>query len=95
MAHAGMVGSDFCYGAKRAGNLETLLAAGERHGFAVKVMPTITNNGQRISSSAIRTAPAEADLAQVARLLGHPFRMSGHVIHAKKLGRTIGFPTLN
>lgn len=40
-----MVGSDSCYGAKRAGNLETLLAAGERHGFAVKVLPTITNEG--------------------------------------------------
>lgn len=90
-----MVGNDFCYGARRAGNLETLIAAGKHFGFEVNLMPTVTNDGERISSSAVRAALASADFAQAARLLGHPYMISGHVIHGKKLGRTIGFPTLN
>ncbi len=90
-----MVGEDFCYGAKRAGNLATLLEAGKKYGFHVEALPAITNDGQRISSSAVRNALATGDFALVAQLLGHPYSVSGHVIHGKKLGRTIGFPTLN
>jgi len=48
-----------------------------------------------VSSSAVRTALAEGDLARAARLLGHPYRISGRVLHGAKLGRQIGFPTLN
>ena len=90
-----MVGNDFCYGARRAGNVETLIAAGKHYGFEVNLMPAVTNDGERISSSAVRSALAVADFAQAARLLGHPYMISGHVIHGKQLGRTIGFPTLN
>ena len=50
---------------------------------------------QRISSSAVRSALAGGDFAQAGQLLGHPYAMSGHVIHGQKLGRTLGFPTLN
>jgi riboflavin kinase/FMN adenylyltransferase len=90
-----MVGEDFCYGAKRAGTLETLMAAGKRCGFRVEALPAVTNDGIRISSSAVRTALAQSDFALAAQLLGHPYAISGHVVHGKKLGRTIGFPTLN
>lgn len=90
-----MVGEDFCYGAKRAGNLAMLIEAGKKYGFHVEAMPTVLNNGTRISSSAVRTALAQGDFALTARLLGHPYAISGHVIHGKKLGRTIGYPTLN
>jgi riboflavin kinase / FMN adenylyltransferase len=90
-----MVGEDFCYGAKRAGNLATLLEAGKKYGFHVEALPAITNDGQRISSSAVRNALAAGDFALVAQLLGHPYSISGHVIHGRKLGRTLGFPTLN
>jgi len=90
-----MVGEDFCYGAKRAGSVATLKEAGKQFGFHVETLPAVTNNGTRISSSAIRTALAQSDFALAAQLLGHPYAMSGHVIHGKKLGRTIGFPTLN
>ncbi|TFW08300.1 bifunctional riboflavin kinase/FAD synthetase [Oxalobacteraceae bacterium OM1] len=90
-----MVGEDFCYGAKRAGNLETLKEAGKQYGFDVQALPTVTNNGERISSSAVRAALAQSDFALAAQLLGHPYAISGHVVHGKKLGRTIGFPTLN
>jgi riboflavin kinase/FMN adenylyltransferase len=90
-----MVGEDFCYGARRAGTLATLIEAGKRHGFQVEALPAVTNDGARISSSAVRTALAQSDFALAAQLLGHRYGISGHVIHGKKLGRTIGFPTMN
>ena len=90
-----MVGDDFCYGARRAGNVAMLIEAGKKYGFHVETMPTVMNGSQRISSSAVRTALSQADFAHVEQLLGHPYQMSGHVIHGKKLGRTLGFPTLN
>jgi riboflavin kinase/FMN adenylyltransferase len=90
-----MVGEDFRYGAKRAGNLETLIAAGKHYGFHVEALPAVTSDGMRISSSAVRAALAASDFDLAATLLGHPYSVSGHVIHGKKLGRTIGFPTMN
>jgi len=90
-----IVGEDFCYGAKRAGNVQTLIEAGKRYGFTVETQATITNGGLRVSSSAVREALAAGDFAQAEALLGHPYSISGHVVHGKKLGRTIGFPTLN
>jgi len=90
-----MVGDDFCYGAKRAGNVEMLKEAGRRHGFAVETLPTVRAGDQRISSSLVRAALADGDLVATGALLGHPYAMSGHVIHGAKLGRTLGFPTLN
>ncbi|MDR6585819.1 bifunctional riboflavin kinase/FAD synthetase [Herbaspirillum frisingense] len=90
-----MVGDDFCFGARRAGTLDTLIEAGRRHGFEVHALPTVTNAGVRISSSAVRAALAEGDFDLSRQLLGHPYAISGRVVHGKKLGRTIGFPTLN
>ena len=90
-----MVGDDFCYGARRAGNVHMLQEAGERYGFHVETLPTVMNGSTRISSSAVRTALAEGDFIRAEALLGHPYAMSGHVIHGQKLGRTLGFPTLN
>jgi riboflavin kinase / FMN adenylyltransferase len=90
-----MVGEDFCYGSRRAGNVALLIEAGKKHGFEVHAMSTVVNNGVRISSSAVRLALQNSDFALAAQLLGHPYAISGHVIHGKKLGRTLGFPTLN
>jgi len=90
-----MVGEDFCYGAKRAGNVAMLIEAGKKYGFHVEAMPTVMNAGTRISSSAVRAALTNSDFPLAAQLLGHPYAISGHVTHGKKLGRTIGFPTLN
>jgi riboflavin kinase/FMN adenylyltransferase len=58
-------------------------------------MPTVAQDGQRISSSAVRAALDQGDLAGTERLLGRPYSISGHVVHGKKLGRELGFPTLN
>jgi len=90
-----MVGEDFCYGARRAGNLATLIEAGKKYGFQVESLPTVSSHGIRISSSEVRKALEQSDFALAERLLGHPYRISGHVVHGKKLGRTLGFPTLN
>lgn len=90
-----IVGEDFCYGAKRAGNVATLLEAGRQYGFHVEAQPTVTNGGIRVSSSAVRQALMQGDFMQAKALLGRPYAISGHVIHGKKLGRTIGFPTMN
>jgi len=90
-----MVGDDFCFGAKRAGTVDMLMEAGKRYGFHVETLPTVREGDQRISSSAVRAALADGDLQATGALLGHPYAMSGHVIHGAKLGRTLGFPTLN
>jgi riboflavin kinase/FMN adenylyltransferase len=90
-----MVGADFCYGARRAGNVDTLIEAGKEYGFHVETLPTVLHGQQRISSSAVRDALAQGDFDATRALLGHPYSISGHVLHGAKLGRTIGFPTLN
>jgi riboflavin kinase/FMN adenylyltransferase len=90
-----MVGDDFCFGAKRSGNIAMLQEASKRYGFEVEILPAVKNESGRISSSAVRQALAAGDFAHAHALLGRPYQISGHVIHGQKLGRSIGFPTLN
>ena len=90
-----LVGDDFEFGARRAGNYAMLDAAGAAAGFDVARMLSYEVHGQRVSSSAVRTALATGDMAQAAALLGRPYAISGHVVHGRKLGRTLGFATLN
>lgn len=90
-----IVGDDFCFGARRAGNVALLREAGAHFGFTVTSLPAVKEADIRISSSAIRAALGQGDFPTAERLLGHPYRISGHVIHGQKLGRTLGFPTLN
>ncbi|OZI34108.1 riboflavin biosynthesis protein RibF [Bordetella genomosp. 10] len=91
-----LVGPDFRYGRKRRGDVEQLVAAGVRYDFQVEILEDVTDtHGHRISSSEVRTALAVGDLARAGDLLGHAYHLSGHVIHGQKLGRTLGFPTLN
>jgi len=90
-----LIGDDFRFGARRGGDFATLERAASRHGFELARMSTVTEAGARISSSAVRAALAAGDLEPVARLLGRPYEISGHVVHGRKLGRELGFPTLN
>lgn len=90
-----MVGEDFRYGARRAGDIALLTEAGRHYGFTVETLDTVQHDGGRISSSAVRAALAGGDFARAAVLLGRPYQISGHVVHGQKLGRDIGFPTLN
>ena len=90
-----LVGDDFRFGAKRAGDYTMLDAAGAAAGFDVARMNSYEVHGLRVSSSAVRAALGAGDMAAVATLLGRPYSISGHVIHGAKLGRTLGFRTLN
>jgi len=90
-----MIGDDFRYGAKRRGDFEHLSRAARHYGFELHSMPTVLEAGRRISSSAVREALATGDFDRARHLLGRPYSVSGHVIHGRKLGRTLGFPTLN
>lgn len=90
-----LVGDDFHYGAKRAGDFTLLRKMGETLGFDVDCLPTVGVAGERVSSTAIRAALAAGELEHAAHLLGRPYSMSGRVVHGDKLGRDIGFPTAN
>jgi riboflavin kinase/FMN adenylyltransferase len=98
-----LVGRDFRFGAKRAGDFAMLEAAARggsgRQGFELQAMPDVVEGsageGQRVSSSAVRAALAAGDLEAAARLLGREYSMSGRVAHGEKLGRTLGFATAN
>ncbi len=90
-----LVGDDFRFGAKRAGDYALLDAAGTARGFDVARMNSYEVHGLRVSSSAVRAALAEGRMDDAARLLGHPYHISGHVLHGRKLGRELGFKTLN
>ncbi|WP_342618465.1 bifunctional riboflavin kinase/FAD synthetase [Rhodoferax sp. GW822-FHT02A01] len=104
-----LVGDDFRFGAKRSGDYATLSAAGDAMGFDVARMNSYeisyrhvsatsaadASHGLRVSSSAVREALGEGRMLDAARLLGRPYCISGHVVHGRKLGRTLGFKTLN
>lgn len=89
------VGDDFCFGTGRQGNFALLQQAGAKFGFEVENNHSFLFEQQRISSTAIRQALAQDDLYLAKQLLGKPYKICGRVIHGKKLGRTIGFPTAN
>jgi riboflavin kinase/FMN adenylyltransferase len=99
-----LVGDDFRFGAKRAGDYAMLDAAGNDLGFDVARMMSYEVHGLRVSSSAVREALGQGRMGDVARLLGRPYSISGHVVHGRKLGRKLsetqpgrgdGFRTLN
>jgi riboflavin kinase/FMN adenylyltransferase len=90
-----LVGDDFRFGARRAGDYAMLDAAGAHCGFDVARMMSYEVHGQRVSSSAVREALAAGDMARAAALLGRPYSISGHVLHGARLGRELGYRTLN
>ena len=90
-----LIGEDFRFGAKRAGDVRLLAELGSRHGFEVEILPAVTRAGVRVSSSAVRAALAAGNLDAAGELLGRPYSISGRVIHGRKLGRELGFATAN
>jgi len=85
-----LVGDDFRFGARRAGDYALLDATGARRGFDVARMMSYEVHGLRVSSSAVREALADGRMADAAALLGRPYSISGHVVHGRKLGRELG-----
>lgn len=90
-----LVGDDFRFGARRAGDLAMLRSLSSSYGFEVEEMSTYNVDGIRVSSTAVRKALSSDDLDLARRLLGRPYSISGKVVNGDKLGRRIGFPTAN
>ena len=90
-----VVGDDFQFGRDREGDYAMLKAAGDRLGFGVSHMGTLTFDHERVSSTRIREALKEGDFGLAERLLGRPYSMMGRVVYGLQIGRTIGVPTAN
>jgi len=90
-----VVGHDFHFGKQRQGTPEFLADAGKRYGFEVEIVAPLNDDGRPVSSGRIREALIAGDIAAANELLGHPWYVSGEVIHGEKRGRELGFPTAN
>jgi riboflavin kinase/FMN adenylyltransferase len=90
-----LIGDDFRFGAKRSGDFALLQSHGAQHGMEIAAMDSVTLDSLRVSSTAVRAALANGDLALATRLLGRPYSISGRIAHGDKLGRDIGYPTAN
>jgi riboflavin kinase/FMN adenylyltransferase len=89
------IGRDFCFGAGREGNLAKLEAAGARYGFAVEGVGEVRIRGIRVSSSIVRDAILKGAMQVVQLALGRVYFIDGRVATGRRLGRKIGFPTVN
>ncbi|MSX66666.1 MAG: riboflavin biosynthesis protein RibF, partial [Actinobacteria bacterium] len=90
-----VVGKDFTYGYKAAGNIETLTQSGKELGFEVIALDLIDEGDHKISSTRIRTYLIEGKVELARELLSRPHRLDGVVVHGEKRGREIGYPTAN
>lgn len=88
-------GFNFRFGKMGAGNGETLAALMKSHGRSTAIMPPVNLGGEPVSSTRIRAALAEGDMALANSLLGRNFGFVSEVLHGKALGATLGFPTAN
>lgn len=86
-----VVGEDFRFGCERRGDVSTLRSLG----LEVRVVPPVFIDGIPARSTTIRQMVAGGQVGEAARLLGRPYLLSGEVVHGRKLGRTIGYPTAN
>lgn len=90
-----VAGEDFRFGKGRAGDVKLLQTLEERYGYRTVIVPKVTEAEIRISSTEIRELLKEGKLSEANALLGRPYGVFGEVLHGKKLGRTLGFPTMN
>jgi riboflavin kinase / FMN adenylyltransferase len=91
----GVVGDDFRFGHRRAGDVALLEALGREAGFEVSALAPVAFEGEVCSSSRIREAIAMGEVARAARLLGHPHHVAGLVVRGDGRGRGLGYPTAN
>lgn len=87
-----LVGDDFRFGSHRSGDFLLLT---QNSAFSAQYLSTVSHCGERISSTAVRSALAAGKLEHAAQLLGRPYSISGRVIGGDRLGRELGFPTAN
>src|ERR1035437_6313985 len=90
-----VVGAGFALGRARRGDIAFLRGFGSAHGFTVETVDPVTEDGETISSTRIRSALVSGDVETAARLLGHPYFLDGTVEHGDRVGWRLGFPTAN
>jgi riboflavin kinase/FMN adenylyltransferase len=90
-----LVGEDFRFGHKQAGNVKLLSELGTKHAFEVVIIPPVVYRGEVVSSTIIRREVAAGHVSHAARLLGRPFALTGEVVTGTGTGRRFTFPTLN
>ena len=90
-----VIGDDFHFGKNRAGNFRFLQQNCARFGFRVDETETLMHDGSRVSSTRVRECIHNDDFDGARELLGRPYSLSGRVAHGKKLGRELGYPTIN
>jgi riboflavin kinase / FMN adenylyltransferase len=94
-AAAVVVGEDFRFGHKAAGNVALLAELGEKHEFIAEGVPLFADHGVTVSSSWIRELLTAGDVEAAAGELGRPHRVEGIVVRGSQRGRALGFPTAN
>lgn len=90
-----VIGHDFRFGKNRGGDGSVLREFGDKYGFNVNIIDPIKIGNIRVSSSFIRKMINEGKVERVDKFLGRPYEIKGLVVHGKKLGRKLGFPTIN
>jgi len=90
-----VIGDDFHFGKNRVGNFDFLRQNCERFGFSVDETETLMHGGSRVSSTRVRECIRNDDFSGAAELLGRPYSLSGRIAHGRKLGRELGYPTIN
>ena len=90
-----VVGSDFRFGARAAGDVEQLVRFGKRYGFSVEVVEPVCSGAEKVSSTRLRDLLGRGKLDSARALLGRPYTLCGRVLRGQQLGRTLGFPTVN
>lgn len=90
-----IVGHDFTFARNKEGNASLLESLGKNYNMKVKVIEPIKIKGRRVSSSYIRNLINDGNVSEIKDFLGRNYFLEGEVIHARKIGRTIGFPTAN
>jgi len=89
------IGNNFRFGADRGGDVELLTSLGAELGFEAAAAPLVEAEGRVVSSTRVRQAVADGRVEEVVALLGRSVFLDGAVLEGKRLGRTLGFPTLN
>ena len=90
-----IVGDDFRFGCDRSGDFTMLRSSGDQYDFEVQDTETLEVNGERISSTLVRTILCQSDFIGAEALLGRPFTIRGCVVYGQQLGKELGFPTAN
>lgn len=90
-----VVGTDYRFGYKRGGNVDTLTELGKKYGFSVSVVDKVMDQKEKVSSAVIREELSSGHMERVNELLGYQYYITGEVIHGENKGTSFGFPTTN